>query len=155
MPSFKTVLVFVLGVFEFITVLDLFTSDNTALVEKYRLFPPQFITDHATKTLVAVFALFLAFLRLGWVFSGRTLGSWLCLVLSHLVEMAFIWNLALMPHFNTNGLDIFQLLTNVVHMKYDRFSTILLLAVQLMPLTFLVTGPEIPVRKSSKTKKSK
>ncbi len=151
MPSFSSIMVFAIGVFEFIAVAALLFGNDNDNIQKHKLFPSYFITDLKTKILLCTYLMTLGFQRVSWATGNRTVGSWLCLIGTHASEAIMFWSLALQPPFNKASLPFPQFLAALVQGKItDRFSTFVLLFVPILVVFFVLSGPGNKTKSASK-----
>lgn len=142
MPSFNTVLVFFLGIFEFVAVAALLFGSDNDNIQKHTLFPSYFITDFKTKILLCTYLMTLGFQRVSWATGNRSVGSWLCLIGTHASEGIMFWSLALQPSFNKGNLPFFEFLKALVQLKITNpFSTFILLFIPFSVVYFALCGP--------------
>lgn len=141
MVSFSSVVALALGLFEFFLVVKTeFLNDHSTL-NQLKLFPAIFQSDRSVFLLLMAFTTFLGLVRVSYAVSGKTVMSWITVVLAHVAEGMFLWNLALQPHFNTRRLPLIDLAKDLVSMKHDVPSTALLFLVPVFALFFLLSGP--------------
>mmetsp|Transcript_43330 Transcript_43330/g.86095 ORF Transcript_43330/g.86095 Transcript_43330/m.86095 type:complete len:154 (+) Transcript_43330:49-510(+) len=146
MVSMSSIVALILGLFEFWLVIKMEVLKDFSTVNDLKLFPPTFVHDRSVYLLVCTFTLFLGLLRISWAVSGRTVLSWICLILTHVIETTFLWNLALLPHWNTNRLALPDLIQEVLAKKHDIPSSVLLFLVPGIALFFLLCGPNLKGR---------
>ena len=134
------ILAIILGVFEILVVVEMKLKDAPP---RLQLFPSDFYDQEATNALLCSFLLFLGLLRIMWACSGKTYASWLAIILTHIIEAALFWTLALQNHFNKKALAWTDFIIDlcVKSQDYDTRSTALLLLVPGLALFFVVTGP--------------
>jgi hypothetical protein len=151
MPSFTSILFFVLGVFEFVAVAGLLFESDAVSIGKNQLYPSYFITDFRTKILLCTWLMTLAFQRLSWASGNRNFGAWLCVVGTHMTEAIFLWSLALLPTFNKANLPPIEFLKALVQLEAaDPFSTFVLLFVPLLVAYLTLGGPGGEKKKAKK-----
>ena len=147
MVSFSTIVALFLGFFEFFLVFKSEVLGDFSSLEQLKLFPASFSNDPASHFLLCAFTMFLGLLRVSWAVSGHTVLSWLCVVFTHVIETVFLWNLALLPHWNTKGLTLIDLIPSIIRKEYDVPSSVLLFLVPGFALFFLLCGPNTPSKK--------
>lgn len=137
----------VLGLLEFVLAADFFCSAPARIAEN-TLLPAILGTDYGARVVYCAFVLMLGCQRLTYAVSKPTTLSWLMLVLTHTIEAAFWWIMALEPSFR-QGMSIPDLLVAAATMKTGAgfFGPLLLIGVPLLVVNFLLAGPP-------KTKKS-
>jgi ABC-type long-subunit fatty acid transport system fused permease/ATPase subunit len=150
MVALSTAVALFLGFFEFWLVIKSEILGDTSAFEDLKLFPSSFLHDRPVHLLVIAFTLFLGLLRISWAVSGRTVWSWLCVILTHVIEAAYLWNLALCPHWNTNNLSLPDLVQEILAKKHDIPSSVLLFLVPGFVLFFLLCGPNTSSKKTKK-----
>jgi hypothetical protein len=81
--------------------------------------------------------------------------SWLCLILTHVLEAIGLWSLALQPHFNVDKLELVELIKDMLKFngKYDQKSSIILFVVPAISLFFLVCGSGVVKSNKRESKK--
>jgi len=149
MVSFASAVAFALGVFELWLVFKMEVLHDFSSLNQLKLFPHIWQTDRSVYLLLCAFTTFLGLVRISYAVSGKTVGSWLTVVFAHVAESAFLWNVALLPHFNTNKLPLVDFAQEVIARKHDIPSSVLLFLVPGFALFFLVAG------RGSKGKKEK
>jgi len=150
MVSFSSIVALGLGLFEFFLVFKTEFMHDFSHINQLKLFPAIFQSDRSVLLLLMAFTTFLGLVRVSYAVSGKTVLSWLTVVAAHVAETLFLWNLALQPHFNSRRLPLIDLVKDVVAMKHDIPSSVLLFLVPGFALFFLLCGPG-----SSKGKKEK
>mmetsp|Transcript_10199 Transcript_10199/g.16738 ORF Transcript_10199/g.16738 Transcript_10199/m.16738 type:complete len:152 (+) Transcript_10199:30-485(+) len=147
MVYFSSIVAAVLGLFEFFVASKLIMGEDSEL----KFFPEHFSSDPATKILLILFTIFLGMLRLSWAVSGRTYLSWLCVVVSHVVETVALWNMALLPHFNTENLLLVDFVQDLLAFsgKYDELTTKILLVIPVVLAFFILVGPGVTSTKNT------
>jgi Na+/pantothenate symporter len=150
MVSLSTGVALFLGLFEFWMVIKSEVLHDYSSIQALKVYPASFVEDRSTHLIVMAFTVFLGLLRISWAVSGRTIGSWLCLIFTHVAESVFLWNLALGPHWNKNKVDIVGLFKEIIAKKHDIPSSVLLFLVPGIALFFLLCGHGI-----SNTRKEK
>lgn len=152
MVSISGGVAFLLGIFEFWLIFKSEVLGDFSSLNELKLFPPLFTHNKEAHLLLCAFTLFLGLLRITWAVSGKTHLSWLCVILTHVIEATFLWNLALLPHFNTKGLALVDFAKDLITGTYNIPSTVLLFLVPGFALFFLLCGPGL--KKDSKKAKS-
>jgi hypothetical protein len=91
-----------------------------------------------------MYILALGLVRLTFGFGDMSLKPWMMLVLTHVLEGAFWWTLALQPSFNKSGLTVAELASEAVVLKLPGgFQTMLqLIGVPFLIVIYLVLGPK-------------
>ena len=137
MVDVLSVILTILGLFEVFTVVQILTNPT---FDRLLLFPSSFYEDKSTNNLLCSFLLFLGLLRLQYVYSGQTIISWLIIILTHMIECVFFWNLAYTSQdFNTKQLPLKEFIIDVISMNYDKKCTVILLAVPCLIIFILFT----------------
>ena len=139
--SLASIVAILLGCFEFWLVIKSEVLGDFSTLNQLTLFPSAFVSNREVHLLLCAFTLFLGLLRISWAVSGKTVMSWLCVVLTHVIETYFLWNLALGRHFNTKGLALPELAKDLITGTYNIPSTALLFMVPGFVLFFLLSGP--------------
>lgn len=143
MRRLSIILAIILGAFEILVVVEMKLKDVAA--SRLKLFPSDFYDQEATNALLCSFLLFLGLLRIMWACSGKTYVSWISIVLTHIIEAALFWTLALQDHFNKKALALTDFIIDlcVKSQDYDTMSTALLLLVPGLALFFFLIGPQL------------
>jgi hypothetical protein len=144
--------VFFLGIFEFMHLFQTINaSDESKLIAKLKdttdIYPPSVIEDRAGRLFLCIFLFFLGLLRVTWAINPvKGLTAWFSVVLTHVGEAIFFWNLALLPHFNKAGLSLPDLFQQVIQNKLDcrPMSRVILLVVPVIALVCFLHGPDFP-----------
>jgi len=79
--------------------------------------------------------------NISYAVSGETVLSWLVVVFSQVTGTFFLWQVALMPHFNVHNLSLVGLIGEVVTGGHDLPSTAYLLMLPAMVVFFLCCKP--------------
>ena len=151
MVSLSTGVALALGFFEFWLVFKSEVLGDFSTINELQLFPPVMIQNREAHLLFCAFTLFLGLLRITWAVSGKTFYSWLCILLTHIIEATYLWNLALGSHFNTKGLALPDLAKDLITGTYNIPSTVLLFLVPGFVLFFLLCGPGTKSAKKDKS----
>ncbi|RYH17550.1 hypothetical protein EON65_28410 [archaeon] len=141
---FVSVGVFLLGVFELVVAIELlFFHHNKTLTYRHNLYPPGILKQDHGRYMMCVLTAFLGFNRLSWALSYGELGTWLAVVLTHICELLFVWNLAFTaPHFNTLRLPVLDVVKRVLTVEIGTLeSTVVLLVVPTTLILLLIHGP--------------
>lgn len=141
MVSFSSVVALLLGLFELWLVFKMEVLHDFSTLNQLKLFPHIFQSDRSVYLLLCAFTTFLGLVRISYAVSGKTVLSWITVIFAHVAESAFLWNLALLPHFNTNRLSLVDLAQEVIARKHDIPSSVLLFLVPGFVLFFLLCGP--------------
>lgn len=106
----------------------------------------------STKLLHSAYILTLGLVRLTFAFGNMTVGPWICLIATHVVEMGLWWGLALRPDFNTKGLSIIDLAKEAIQLKLPggALTAVQLIGVPFLIVLFLALGPSTPNKSASK-----
>lgn len=89
--KFINIIVLVLGAFEFMSSYRIYIGD----IEDSRIILPTITSSFEGKCVLITMLLMLGMQRLTFVFGGKTMGSYCCLIFTHLVETIFWYALAL------------------------------------------------------------
>jgi hypothetical protein len=101
------IIVAFLGLFEFYSSYRWFIDDPQQLEDHSLIFPESFSTNYEQKALLIIFLLMLGLQRLSFATSGKTIGSYVCLITAHVAECGFFYYLALNNRvINPDGLSI-------------------------------------------------
>ena len=147
MVKLSTGVALFLGFFEFWLVFKSAVLGDYSSIRELKLFPASFINDRPAFLLLCTFTMFLGLLRISWAVSGKTIWSWLCVVFTHVIETTFLWNLALCPHWNTNRVELPELIREVLNKQHDVPSSVLLFLVPGFVVFFLLCGPNTGSKK--------
>lgn len=149
MPKLLNIVIFIIGVFEFISTAKVLFLDPNVLMLEHKIFPSSFFTDFKTKVLFCTYLMTLGFHRVSWALGNHTFGAWLCLVGTHIVEGVMLWNLAMLPTFNQKGLTVAEFIKELVQGKVETaFDSFVLIFIPILVVVLLVRGP--PSTKKSK-----
>lgn len=150
MPDFTTVVIFIIGVFEFVSVATILLTHENESIQKHKVFPSYYFTDFKTKLLLCTYLMTLGFHRVSWATGNKSFGAWLCLVGTHTVEGILLWTLALLPTFNRQNLQVFEFIKQLVQGKItDPFNTFVLIFVPSLVIFLILSGP--PSARKAKT----
>lgn len=151
MPTILNVVIFIIGVFEFISTAKVLFLDPAGLMQEHKIFPSEFFLDFKTKVLFCTYLMTLGFHRVSWAAGGQSFGAWLCLVGTHVVEGIMLWTLALQPTHNVQNLPPIEFIKQLVQGKVATpFDTFVLIFIPILVVILLVRGP--PSAKKIKTK---
>ncbi len=152
MVSLSSVVALVLGFFELWLVFKMEILNDFSTLHQLKLFPGIFQSDRSVYLLLCAFTVFLGLVRISWAVSGKTIASWLTVVFAHVAETLFLWNLALLPHFNKNKAHLVDLVQELVAQRHDIPSTVLLFLVPGFVVFFLLCGPNLKKDKDKSKK---
>lgn len=142
MPDVSTVVIFLIGVFEFISVATILLTHENESIQKHKVFPSYYFTDFKTKLLLCTYLMTLGFHRVSWATGNKSFGAWLCLVGTHAVEGILLWTLALLPTFNRDNLPVFEFIKQLVQGKItDPFNTFVLIFIPCLVTFLVLSGP--------------
>lgn len=150
---FVSVGVFLLGVFELLVAIELlFFPHNKTLTYRHNLYPPEILKPEHGRYMMCVLTAFLGLNRLAWALSYGELGTWLAVVLTHVCELLFVWNLAVTaPHFNPLRLSFLEVVKRVFTMEIGTMeSRVVLLVVPTTLILLLIHGPNSQEARSKK-----
>lgn len=152
MPKLLNIVIFIIGVFEFISTAKVLFMDPSALMKDHKVFPSYYFTDFKTKVLFCTYLMTLGFHRVSWATGGQSFGAWLCLIGTHVVESIMLWTLALETTHNKENLPPVEFIKQLVQGKAATpFDTFVLIFVPVLVVILLIRGPPA-VAKKSKTK---
>ncbi len=125
-----------LGVFEFVSAYLFYNGSP-----QDGLIPDIFYTYPEAKILFCTYIITLGCQRLTYGLGRVTTGSWIALVITHIVELIMWWSFAYLPSFR-NKMNFGELLQDVVQLKSKGgFQTaILLVGVPMLVGRFLLSG---------------
>lgn len=148
-----TAVCIVLGLFEFISATGIIFHPELK-GQKEPLIPPVILEQTMTRVLLAVYVMTLGLQRLTWATSRSTTYSWLCLLLTHIIEGGMWWFFAFsQPHlFNTTASDVkFDVIlkeTVTLRSKGGVPALIVLCGVPILVLFFALSGPNNQSKKA-------
>lgn len=151
MVKLSTAVALFLGVFEFWMIFKMKVLHDYSSLNDLKVFPPSFANNREVHLLLCTFTLFLGLLRISWAVSGKTVWSWLCVILTHVIEGVFLWNLALLPHWNKNNVALPELVQEIFNKQHDLPSSVLLFLVPGFALFFLLCGPNTSSKRKEKS----
>ena len=149
------IVVAILGFFEFFSVYQFNSLDESKLIiEHAKVLPSFVIRDSSAKAIYSAFLLMLGLQRLTWaaVHSETTFYSWLVLIITHTIECFVWWSLAL----DVNKFETLQsLIIKTVSFEMGTFATLVLLGVPILCLSFTVAAIiDLTTKKRKYTKRS-
>lgn len=147
------IVIFFLGVYEFYSIFTLLQIRDhlTDSSERFILLHPEVIIENPPAFyLLLIFYFYLGINRITWAVTSQFYPDqnhfypWLQVVLTHFAELFLFYSLAFLPQFNSQQLNVVQLITKVAALEIgNKQSRMVLLVVPLILLLLVIHGPTV------------
>lgn len=132
-----------IGLFELWQVFSMGVLGDFSLLNSMSIFPSSFQTNGLEYILLCTFLTTAGLFRVLYAVSGETYLAWMLNIVAQIVGSVFLWNLALLPHFNINNLSLADLALEVIRGQHDLPSSVYLFAFPGTTVFFLLCGPGV------------
>lgn len=129
------------GLFVLWLVFSLQVLGDFSVLQAMTVIPSSVQTNQIEFILFSQLLTLAALTNISYAVSGETMWSWMVVVASQLAGTTFLWQMALLPHFNTNNLSLAGLVQEVVTGGHDLPSSAYLFMLPLMAVFFLCCKP--------------